>query len=130
MRRTILFDRIALLFNLRRKKQTKKKRQAETLNILKQSSESPSLSTIVKKPTMFQEIYPIYEPYVYAVIIRDKETQKIRYEILEPTLDSKETIHLTEIKNLLMDELDVNMKEIENKIKAEKYLRQKNKDLI
>jgi flagellar protein FlaI len=79
---------------------------------------------------MFQEIYPIHEPYVYAAIVREKETQKIRYEILEPTLDSKEAILLTEIKNLLMDELDVNMKEIENKTKAEKYLRQKIKDLI
>jgi flagellar protein FlaI len=79
---------------------------------------------------MFQEIYPIHEPYVYAAIVREKETQKITYEILEPTLDSNETIHLTEIKTLLMDELDVNMKEIENKTKAEKYLRQKIKDLI
>lgn len=79
---------------------------------------------------MFQEIYAIREPYVYAAIVREKETQKMRYEILEPTLDPKEIYYLNEIKTFLMDELDVNMKEIENKIKAEKYLKQKINDLI
>ncbi|MCJ7714003.1 hypothetical protein MUO66_06055, partial [Candidatus Bathyarchaeota archaeon] len=79
---------------------------------------------------MFQEIYAIHEPYVYAAIVREKETHKIHYEILEPTLDSKEIHYLNEIKIFLMDELDVNMKEIENKVKAEKYLKQKIKDLI
>jgi flagellar protein FlaI len=79
---------------------------------------------------MFQEIYAIHEPYVYAAIVREKETHKIRYEILEPTLNSEEAIQLREIKTFLMDELDVNMKEIENKTKAEKYLRQKIKELI
>ena len=119
-----------LLITPRRERQTKKKRQAETLNILSESFESPLPSDIVKKPTMFQEIYAIHEPYVYAAIVREKETQKIHYEILEPTLNSKEIHYLNEIKTFLMDELDVNMKEIENKVKAEKYLKQKIKDLI
>ena len=125
-----VFESVYLLFTLRRKRQTKKKRRAETLNVLRKSSESPLLSDILKKPTMFQEIYAIREPYVYAAIVRDKETQKMRYEILEPTLDPKEIHYLNEIKTFLMDELDVNMKEIENKIKAEKYLKQKIKELI
>jgi flagellar protein FlaI len=67
---------------------------------------------------------------VYAAIVKDKETQKIRYEIIEPTLQKDEEKYLHEIKNFLMDEVDVNLKDIENKEKAETYLRQKIKDLI
>jgi flagellar protein FlaI len=67
---------------------------------------------------------------VYAAIVKDKETQKIRYEIIEPTLQKGEEKYLHEIKTFLMDEIDVNLKEIENKEKAEKYLRQKIKELI
>lgn len=67
---------------------------------------------------------------MYAAIVKDKETQKVRYEVIEPTLQKDEEKHLHEIKNFLMDELDVNLKEIENKEKAENYLRQKIKELI
>ena len=78
----------------------------------------------------FQEVYPLQEPYVYAAIVKDKENQKIRYEIIEPTLQKDEEKYLHEMKNFLMDEVDVNLKDIENKEKAENYLRQKIKDLI
>ena len=67
---------------------------------------------------------------MYAAIVKDKENQKIRYEIIEPTLSKDEEKYLREIKNFLMDELDVNLKEIENKEKAENYLRKEIKELI
>jgi flagellar protein FlaI len=67
---------------------------------------------------------------VYAAIVKEKKTQKIRYEVIEPTLQKDEEKYLHEIKNFLMDEVDINLKEIENKEKAENYLRQKIKDLI
>jgi flagellar protein FlaI len=67
---------------------------------------------------------------VYAAIVKEKETQKRHYEIIEPTLQPDEEKHLHEIKNFLMDEIDVNLKEIENKEKAENYLRKKIKELI
>jgi flagellar protein FlaI len=88
------------------------------------------ISSATTKPAVFQEVYALQEPYVYAAIVREKETQKIRYEIIEPTLQPDEEKYLHEIKNFLMEELDVNLKEIENKEKAENYLRQKIKDLI
>ncbi|MDH7478227.1 MAG: secretion system protein E, partial [Candidatus Bathyarchaeota archaeon] len=76
----------------------------------------------IKKPTVFKEVYPIKEPYVYAAIVKDPETQKILYEVVEPTLQKEEERLLKEIKAFLMEELDVNLKEIETKEKAEKYL--------
>jgi flagellar protein FlaI len=88
------------------------------------------VSSETKKPTVFQEVYPLQEPYVYAAIVKEKETQKIRYEVIEPTLQKDEEKYLLEIKSFLMDELDVNLKEIENKEKAENYLKQKIKELV
>jgi len=83
-----------------------------------------------RKPTIFQEVYPLQEPYVYAAIAKEKDTQKIRYEIIEPSLPKGEEKHLLEIKELLMDELDVNLKDIESKEKAEDYLKQKIREMV
>jgi flagellar protein FlaI len=88
------------------------------------------ISSETKKPAVFQEVYPLQEPYVYAAIVKEKETQKTRYEVLEPTLQKDEEKLLREIKNFLMEELDVNLKEVENKEKAENYLKQKIKQLV
>lgn len=67
---------------------------------------------------------------MYAAIVKEKDTQKIRYQVIEPTLQQDEEKHLHEIKNFLMEELDVNLKEIENKEKVENYLKQKIKELV
>jgi flagellar protein FlaI len=83
-----------------------------------------------RRPAIFREVYPIWEPYVYAAIIKDPETQKIRYEIIEPTLTREEEEILKEIKNILMDELDVSLKDIGAKEKAEQYLKEKTKQII
>jgi flagellar protein FlaI len=82
------------------------------------------------RPTIFREVYPIQEPYVYAAIVKDPETQKIRYEVIEPTLTKDEEDRLKEIKSILMEEIDVNLKEIETKEKAEQYLKEKTKQII
>ncbi|MCK4424105.1 type II/IV secretion system ATPase subunit [Candidatus Bathyarchaeota archaeon] len=83
-----------------------------------------------KKPAVFREAYPIQEPYVYAAIVKDPKTQKIMYEIMEPTLQKDEKERLKEIKTFLMEEVDVNLKEIETKEKAENYLKEKTKEII
>jgi len=83
-----------------------------------------------KKPAVFREVYPIQEPYVYAAIVKDPKTQKIMYEIIEPTLQKDEKERLKEIKTLLIDELNVSLKEIETKEKAENYLKEKTKETI
>jgi len=84
----------------------------------------------VRKPTVFREAYPIQEPYVYAAIVKEPETQKIRYEIIEPTLQKEEEEKLREIKNFLIEEIDVDLKEIETKEKAENYLKAKTREII
>ncbi len=83
-----------------------------------------------RKPTVYREVYPIQEPYVYAAIVKEPETQKTRYEIIEPTLQKDEEVQLQEIKGFLMEEVDVNLKEIETKEKAEDYLKGKTKEIV
>ena len=74
---------------------------------------------------MFREVYPVEEPYVYVAIVKEKGTQKIKYEVIEPTLLEEEKKQLEEVKKLLIEELDVNLKEIETKEKAREYLKKK-----
>ena len=57
------------------------------------------MTSEAKKPTVFQEVYPLQEPYVYAAIVKEKDTQKMRYEVIEPTLQKEEENHLREIKS-------------------------------
>jgi len=78
-----------------------------------------------KKTTVFREVYPIEEPYVYAAIVKEPRTNKMMYEVIEPTLLEEEEEKLEEIKNILMEEVDVNLKEIETKEKAKEYLKKK-----
>jgi len=78
-----------------------------------------------RKSSVFREVYPIVEPNVYAAVVRDPISQKMRYELIEPTLLQEEQNHLREIKSLLMEELDVSVKELETKENAADYLKRK-----
>jgi len=96
--------------------------------------EKPEFGILIKeegkKPAVFREVYSIQEPYVYAAIVKDPKTQKIMYEIIEPTLQKDQEERLKEIKTFLIDELNVSLKEIETKEKAENYLKEKTKETI
>ena len=83
-----------------------------------------------KETVAFREVYPIQKPYVYAAIIKEKETGRIRYEVIEPALLEEERKKLKEIKKILMDEVDVSLKEIETREKAEEYLKNKFREII
>jgi len=83
-----------------------------------------------KKPSVFREVYPIHEPYVYAAVVMEPNTQRIRYEVIEPTLLTEEEDQLKEIKAILIEEIDVNLKEIGTRDKAEDYLKNKIREII
>jgi flagellar protein FlaI len=91
------------------------------------------LKTVIKgtrKTSMFREVYPIQEPYVFAAVVRDPITQKMRYEVIEPTLLHEEEEALREIKSILMEEVDVSLKDLETREKAEEYLKNKVEEII
>jgi flagellar protein FlaI len=83
-----------------------------------------------KKPATFREVYSIYEPHVYAAVVKDPATHKMKYEIIEPTLLKEEEKQLEEIKHLLMEEVDVSLKDLETKDKAAEYLKNKVLEVI
>jgi len=80
--------------------------------------------------SMFREVYPIEEPYVFAAVVRDPITQKIRYQVIEPTLREREKEQLREIKDLLVEEIDVGLEDLETKKKAREYLKNKVQEII
>lgn len=83
-----------------------------------------------RKPSVFREVYPIEEPFIYAAVIKDPDTQKIRYEIIEPTLLPDEEKKLKEIKSMLREEIDVTPKDLETCEKAKEFLNTKVRELI
>ncbi len=87
-------------------------------------------SVVQKKSAVFREVYSIAEPNVYAAVVRDPITQKMRYEVIEPTLLQEEQQYLDEIKALLMEELDISIKELETKERASEYLKRKVSEVI
>ncbi|MEE8632440.1 MAG: type II/IV secretion system ATPase subunit [Candidatus Bathyarchaeia archaeon] len=83
-----------------------------------------------RKPSAFQEVYSVREPYVYAAIVKESGTQRLRYEAIEPTLLDSEKDLLRVIEEVLMDEVDVSLKEIDTKQKAATYLKRKTQEAI
>ena len=64
------------------------------MDALEQPQTAAVISSETKKPAVFQEVYPLQEPYVYAAIVKEKETQQTRYEIIEPTLQQDQEKYL------------------------------------
>jgi len=89
-----------------------------------------SKSTPERKTSVFREVYPIHEPYVYAAVVTEPNSQRIKYELIEPTLLKEEENQLKEIKDILVEEIDVNLKEIGTRDKAEEYLKAKIREII
>ncbi len=89
-----------------------------------------SSATDEKKPSAFREVYPIAEPNVYAAVVRDPVSQKMRYDVIEPTLLSEEQRYFDEIKTLLMEELEVSTNDLETREKAIEYLQRKVEETI
>ena len=114
----------------RRATLTGKRQKTESSSVQEQAGIPVVLKEEGKKPTVFREAYPIQEPYVYAAIVKNPDTQKILYEVIEPTLQKEEEKRLQEIKTFLIEEVDVNIKEIETRQKAEAYLREKTQSII
>jgi len=107
-----------------------KKQTPKTSKALEEAELGILIKEEGRKPAVFREAYPIQEPYVYAAIVKDPETQKTLYEVIEPTLRKEEEKRLQEIKTFLMEEVDVNLKDIETREKAENYLKEKTREII
>ncbi|MBS7657945.1 MAG: type II/IV secretion system ATPase subunit [Candidatus Bathyarchaeia archaeon] len=78
----------------------------------------------------FKEVFPLKEPYAYGAIARDSETKGLKYIVIEPTLTEEEKKQMKKIIEILRETLDVDLKRITNKEKAEEYLRKAIKEVV
>jgi flagellar protein FlaI len=72
----------------------------------------------------FKEHYPLLVPYSYAAIVED-EKNEVKYSLLEPTLTELDKHFLSEIKDILWDELSVNTRGFKNGQAAKEFLEMK-----
>jgi flagellar protein FlaI len=72
----------------------------------------------------YKEYYPLLVPFSYAAIVED-EKNDVKYSVLEPTLTESDKIALAELKNILWDELTINMKNLKDQQSAEEFLKYK-----
>jgi len=78
------------------------------------------------------EVYPVNEPFAYVRILYDNDTMEYTYEVLEPVLTEEETHLLEEVREAVLDRVDVNMSDV-TRAKAtavlEKYIDEVLRDL-
>jgi flagellar protein FlaI len=67
------------------------------------------------------EVYPVNEPYAYVRILYDDSTMEYTYEIIEPVLTADENDLMEEVKQGVLERLDINMGNV-TKEKAQKAL--------
>lgn len=59
---------------------------------------------------------------VYAGVTKDDVTGEIRYVVMEPHMNQREMVLYRQMKKLLVDELDVDLRSMKSREKAEEYL--------
>lgn len=73
-------------------------------------------------PDTFKEHYPLLLPFSYAAIVED-EKNEVKYSLLEPTLTEIDKQLLSELKNILWDELTINTKNFKSGEEADEFLK-------
>jgi flagellar protein FlaI len=74
-----------------------------------------------QKPN-FKEFYPVNEPFGYVGISIEKETGKLRYLTVEPTMTEEEKHTLARLKTILKEETNVSLAVLKDQILIDSYL--------
>jgi flagellar protein FlaI len=75
-----------------------------------------------KPPRTYKEFYAVNYPYGYARIQTDKETGKLQYLTIEPTMTEQEEQALAQLKIILKEETNVPLAVLKNAKLIEQYL--------
>jgi flagellar protein FlaI len=70
----------------------------------------------------FKEFYPVNEPFGYVGISIERETGKLSYLTIEPTMTDEEKQTLIRLKNLLKEEANVSLLVLKNETLIDSYL--------
>lgn len=81
------------------------------------------LSDLKAKPSLtFREFYPVNAPYGYVGIEIDKETKKLQYLTLEPSMNENEKQTLRKLKTIIKEETNVPLPVLKDDALIEDYL--------
>ena len=81
-------------------------------------------AVVSEVPETFKEHYPLLLPFSYAAIV-EGEKNEVKYSLIEPTLTELDTKLLTDLKNILWDELSINTKSFKDDAEAQDFLKSK-----
>ncbi len=81
-------------------------------------------------PREILEVFKVNAPFGYAALTKDSETHELQYIVFEPTLTEEEKKTFQQIRDFLIEQLDVTMPELEGDEKAEEYLKKQVKKII
>ncbi len=79
----------------------------------------------LEKQTLLEETYPLIDPFAYCLIQTDPQTKQTRYVVVETPLSSKEEEILRMVREIMVEELDIDFSVLKDKQKASEYLRKK-----
>jgi flagellar protein FlaI len=114
----------------RQKKSEQSHLPKENVSVIDETIPGPAVETRIdaaggsEVPETFKEHYPLLLPFSYAAIV-ENEKNEVKYSLLEPTLTKLDEQLLTELKNILWDELSINTKIFKNEQGAEEFLKYK-----
>jgi flagellar protein FlaI len=105
---------------LKTKKRTPTEENQSQMTSIKteQQAEEPKK----KPPLTFKEFYPVNDPYGYVGIKIDKETEKLHYLTIEPTMDEYEKQTLNRLKAIIKEEANVPLSVLKDEAQIEDYL--------
>lgn len=86
-----------------------------------QKEKDLAIAYVVGKKSIIK-LYEINKPYAYVIITNDPLTKEMVYDVVEPTTTKKEREQIKTINQLLIETLDVAMKELGSSEKAEQYI--------
>ena len=72
----------------------------------------------------------LIEPYAYAAITHDPTTGGLLYYVIEPTLLDEDKVLYKKLHDILVEELDVDVRKVANKEDAQKLLRAKVENIV
>lgn len=106
------------LLKSKKEHHTEEKQSQITSKKTEQQLEEPE-----KKPLlMFKEFYPVNDPYGYVGIEIDKETGKLQYLTIEPTMDEHEKQTLRRLKTIIKEEANVPLAVLKDEALIKDYL--------
>jgi flagellar protein FlaI len=87
-----------------------------------------AIPLVVERCTI--EKYPLNEPYAYAKIVKEPFRGNVTYVVSEPELGNLGAQQQHQLKELLMEVLELNMMEMESREAAVDYLRRKGEEIL